>query len=66
VLGYSLVPENIAAVHAGLSCAAFGIISSELVADRLVEINEEEKLSNRLKAENTFAQVLADLVAMSK
>ncbi|HEY3251610.1 MAG TPA: purine-nucleoside phosphorylase [Ignavibacteria bacterium] len=66
VLGYCLVPENIAAVHAGLSCAAFGIISRELVADRLVEISEEEKLSNRQKAEKSFASILAELVSSIK
>ncbi len=38
VLGYGIVPENLAAIHAGLKCAAFGMISRELVADRLNEI----------------------------
>jgi purine-nucleoside phosphorylase len=66
VLGYSLVPENIAAVHCGLNCLAFGMISRELVADRLAEITEEQKLKNRLKAEKVFAPVISDLVLMSK
>lgn len=66
VLGYSLVPENIAVVHAGMKCAAFGMIGRELVADKLAEISEEDKLKNRLKAEKTFAPVIADLVLFSK
>ncbi|MCI0716870.1 MAG: purine-nucleoside phosphorylase [Chlorobi bacterium] len=64
VLGYSLVPENIAAVHSGINCIAFGMISRELVADRLAEISEEDKLKNRIKAEITFATIIADLVSM--
>lgn len=66
VVGYSLVPENIAAVHCGLTCAAFGIITRELVADRLAEITKDEKQKNRLKAEKTFASVLKELISLSK
>lgn len=66
VLGYSLVPENIAVVHSGLSCAAFGIITRELVADRLMEISAAEKAKNRLKAEKAFAPVIAELISQSK
>ena len=66
VLGYSLVPENIAAVHCGMDVAAFGMISRELVADRLQEISSDEKLKNRTKAEKLFSPVLAELVGMSK
>jgi purine-nucleoside phosphorylase len=62
VLGYALVPENIAAVHAGMNCAAFAMLSRELVADRLMEISTEEKNKNRLKAEKAFAPVLAELM----
>ncbi len=63
ILGYSLVPENIALVHSGMKCAAFAMLSRELVADRLKEISEEEKNKNRLKAEKTFAPVLAELIS---
>lgn len=62
VLGYSLVPLNIAAVHAKLKCAAFGMISRELVADRLKEITEDEKLNNRRNAEKAFAPLLAEIL----
>jgi purine-nucleoside phosphorylase len=63
VLGYSLIPENIALVHCGMECIAFGMITRELVAGRLKEISTEEKLKNRLKAEKAFAPVIADLVS---
>lgn len=66
ILGYSLVPENIALVHAGMKCAAFAMLTRELVADRLREISEEEKSKNRLKAEKSFAPVLAELVSQAK
>lgn len=66
VLGYSLVPENIALVHAGMKCAAFGMISRELVADRLTEISTEERVKNRQKAEKAFAPILEELVSLLK
>ncbi len=55
ILGYSLVPENIAMVHAGIKCAAFCMLTRELVADRLAEISREEKNKNRAKAEKALA-----------
>lgn len=66
VLGYALVPENIAMVHAGMKCAAFCMLTRELVADRLAEILPEEKNKNRAKAEKAFASVLAELVPLAK
>jgi purine-nucleoside phosphorylase len=62
VLGYSLVPENIAMVHSGMKCAAFCMLTRELVADRLTEISPEEKNKNRTKAEKAFAPILTDLI----
>lgn len=62
VLGYALVPENIALVHASLECAAFGMISRELVADRLQEISAEEKLNNRVDAEKQFSKILPEII----
>lgn len=64
VLGYSIVPENLAVVHSGMKCAAFGMTSRELVADRLSEIDEEEQAKNRLKAEKTFAPLLKDILSI--
>ena len=37
VTGFSLVPENITAVHAGMKFTAIGLITRELVADRMAE-----------------------------
>ncbi len=65
ILGYSLVPENIALVHAGMKCAAFAMLTRELVADRLIEISDEDKTKNRLKAEKSFAPILAELVSQA-
>jgi purine-nucleoside phosphorylase len=62
VLGYSVVPENLAAIHSGLKCVAFGMISRELVADRLKEITANEQLKNRQKAEKYFGIVFKDIV----
>jgi len=62
VLGYSLIPENIAAVHSNIPCLAFGMISRELVAERLKEITDAERSKNRLKAEKAFAPMLAELI----
>ena len=64
VLGYSIVPENLAAIHTGLKCAAFGMISRELVADRLKEITADEQLKNRQKAEKNFGIVFKDIVSI--
>lgn len=66
VLGYSLVPENIAAVHAGIKCIAFGMISRELVADRLQEIGYEEQRNNRIKAEKYFNAIFPVIIGMVK
>lgn len=62
VLGYSLIPENIAAVHCGLKCLAFGMISRELVADRLKEISDEERLKNRVAAEKKLSKIIKDII----
>ncbi len=37
VLGYELAPENITAVHAGVKFAAIGLITRDLIADRMLE-----------------------------
>jgi hypothetical protein len=38
------------------------MLSRELVADRLVEISEEDKLKNRIKAEKAFAPMIKDVI----
>jgi len=64
VLGYSLVPETLAAVHAGIRVAALGMISRELVADRLLEISREDKLKNREKAEKYISPAIKDIIQL--
>jgi purine-nucleoside phosphorylase len=66
VLGYSLVPENLAAVHSGIKSVAFGMISRELVADRLKEIGYEEQRNNRLKAEKNFNAIFPEIIGFIK
>jgi purine-nucleoside phosphorylase len=62
ILGYSIVPENLAAVHCGLNCIAFGMLSRELVADRLEETPEDIKLKNRLLSEKYFSKIILDVI----
>ncbi|MGA2667714.1 MAG: purine-nucleoside phosphorylase [Ignavibacteria bacterium] len=62
VLGYSLIPENLAAVHAGMNVMAFGMISRELVADRLCEIPAGEQRENRERAEKAFSPLLKKII----
>lgn len=64
ILGYSLIPENLASVHCGLKCIAFGMISRELVADRLKEISPKGQLQNRLDAEKYFSTIISDLISI--
>lgn len=37
VLGYSIAPENISSVHCGIKFAAIGLITRELIADKMLE-----------------------------
>ncbi|MCX7878225.1 MAG: purine-nucleoside phosphorylase [Ignavibacteria bacterium] len=62
VLGYSLVPLVIASSHAGLKVSALGIMTRELVADRLKEISEKEKSANRLKGEKLLNNVIKQII----
>lgn len=52
ILGYSVVPENIAAVHAGINFAAIGLITRELVADKMMEDNRSETKKDKDQREN--------------
>ena len=64
VLGYNLVPENLAAVHSGIKCIAFGMMSRELVADRFRETDESEKKENRTRAEKKLSGSLKDIIGL--
>lgn len=52
VLGYSIVPENIAAVHAGMKYAAIGLLTRELVADKMIEDGRSDKQKSKDRKEN--------------
>ena len=52
VLGYSIVPENIAAVHCGIKFAAIGLITRNLVADIMMEDERSEKQKIKEQKEN--------------
>ena len=54
ILGYSIVPENITAVHCNLDYAAIGMITRELIADKMMEenITEAERKKNKSKFKN--------------
>jgi purine-nucleoside phosphorylase len=68
VVGYSIVAENIAAVHAGIKFSAIGLITRELIADRMREDTrtyeelEEERKKSKEKAENELAKVFGDII----
>ncbi len=68
VLGYSIVPENITAVHAGIKFAAIGLITRELVADKMMEETksnkelEVQRLKNFAKSSGVIEQVLQGII----
>jgi purine-nucleoside phosphorylase len=68
VLGYSLIPEDITAVHAGLKFLAVGLITRELIADKMkadiaTEIEKEnEKLKHFKKAESELNKILSTII----
>ena len=43
VAGYSIVPENITAVHVGIKFLGIGLLSRHLLADKMAEDNRSEK-----------------------
>lgn len=47
VVGYSIVPEDITAVHCGINFAAIGLITRDLVADRMLEDERSENKKNK-------------------
>jgi purine-nucleoside phosphorylase len=68
VLGYSLVPENITAVHTKIKYTAIGLITRELIADKMKEDTSTEKekekeiIKNYKKAEGTLNKILITLL----
>ncbi len=68
VVGYSIVPENITSVHAGIKFAGIGLITRELVADRMMEDNrtENQRIKDQKqylkKSEKVLCKVLPDIL----
>ncbi len=68
VVGYSIVPENITAVHCGISFIGIGLITRELVADKMIEDerSEKQKIKDQKeylkKAEKKLDNVLRDIL----
>jgi len=68
VVGYSIVPENITAVHAGLHYCSIGLISRELVADKMMEDMRTEKEKAKDQKENlkkslkVLSKIIKDII----
>lgn len=68
VAGYSMVPENITAVHAGFKFIGIGLISRHLLADKMAEDMrteeqiEKEKKSSLKKANKQLNEILVKLI----
>jgi len=58
VLGYSIVSENIASIHAGMDFAAIGLITRELVADKMAEDYRTE-IQKRRHQQNSLKEAIA-------
>ncbi len=68
VAGYSIVPENITSVHCGIKFIAVGLITRELVADKMMEDVRSEKQKNTdqmdslSKAQKKLSKILGEIV----
>lgn len=68
VVGYTIAGENIAAVHAGIKFSGIGLITRELIADRMREDTrtyqelEEERKTNKEKAEKELEKVFGEII----
>lgn len=68
VLGYSVIPENITAVHSKIKFIAIGLITRELIADKMKndksteKEKEREKIKNFKKAEGILNKILITLL----
>lgn len=68
ILGYSLIPENITTVHAKMKFIAIGLITRDLIADKMKEDisshKEKEIERNKYfrKAEGTLNKILTTLL----
>lgn len=63
VAGYSLVPENITAVHARIKYAGIGLITRDIIADKMAEDNSTGKEKQLLKSKFfKSAKIKSDLI----
>jgi len=68
VVGYSMVPENITAVHSRTKFAGIGLITRELIADKMKadtsteKEREKERIKYFKKAEGTLNRILTTLI----
>lgn len=68
VLGYALAPENIAAVHSKIKFSAIGLITRDLIADRMLEDKrsadekKKEEQNNRRYAHTELNKILAKII----
>ncbi len=68
VLGYALAPENITAVHSNIKFAAIGLITRDLIADRMledkrsIEEKRKEEQNNRRYAHTELNKILAKII----
>ncbi|MCX7834194.1 MAG: purine-nucleoside phosphorylase [Ignavibacteria bacterium] len=63
VVGYSLVPENIAAVHANMKFTGIGLITREIIADKMMEEDYSEEEREKIKKQNyNIAKPKIDLI----
>lgn len=69
ILGYSLVPENITSVHAGIKFAGIALLTRELIADKMTEDERSEnqlikdQSINRKKASGKLGKVIKEILA---
>lgn len=52
VTGYSLVPENITAVHCGIKFLGISLLTRELIPDKMMEDTRSEKEMKKLRKES--------------
>ncbi|MDZ4713179.1 MAG: purine-nucleoside phosphorylase [bacterium] len=66
VAGYSVVPENITAVHCGLKFASLCLITRELIADKMMEDDrsEKQKAKDRKVSLNSAEKKLSKVLAL--
>lgn len=68
IVGYSIVPENITAVHCGVKFTGIGLITRELVADKMMEDerSDNQKMKEQKeylkKAEKKLGKIMQDII----